>query len=122
MTTPTELLRQALTALDCLGNSSNYDVTPEAWKKAKGTAVCNAITEFLAAPAPAVPQWQPIETAPKNKCFMAVVDGCVRLVSWGKTSHVPMWGWCLADQGAEDFDLCRPTHWMPLPQPPKEKA
>jgi hypothetical protein len=65
-------------------------------------------------------QWRPIETAPKRGVFLAVVDGAVRFVSWGKTSHVPMWGFCLADQGFEDYDLCNPTHWMPLPEPPKE--
>lgn len=63
-------------------------------------------------------EWQPIETAPKRGRFLAVVGDLVRIVAWGKTSHVTMYGWCLADQGAEDFDLCEPTHWMPLPQPP----
>jgi hypothetical protein len=65
--------------------------------------------------------WQPIEIAPKDQTILAVVDGRVRLVRYGKTSHVPMYGWNLADQGAEDFDLCEPTHWMLLPQPPKIK-
>lgn len=63
-------------------------------------------------------EWQPIETAPKGKTILAVVDGDVRLVHWAKTSHVPIYGFCLADQGAEDFDLCKPTHWMSLPDPP----
>jgi hypothetical protein len=62
--------------------------------------------------------WQPIETAPKDRAFLAWVDDAIRVVRWGKTSHVPMYGFCLADQGAEDFDLCEPTHWMPLPPPP----
>ena len=68
--------------------------------------------------------WQPIGTAPKNGArFIAAVDGCVRvrIVSWGKTSHVPLYGFCLADQGPEEFDLCEPTHWMPLPDPPEAK-
>ena len=47
-----------------------------------------------------------------------VVDGHVRFVAWGKTSHVPIYGWCLADQGVEDFDLCDPECWMPLPASP----
>ena len=63
--------------------------------------------------------WQPIETAPKDGAILAVVDGRVRIVRFGKTSHVPLYGFCLADQGAEDFDLCKPTHWMPLPEPPQ---
>jgi hypothetical protein len=63
--------------------------------------------------------WRPIETAPIDERFLASVDGEVRIVQFGKTSHVPIYGWCLADQGAEDFDLCSPTHWMPLPKPPE---
>ena len=64
--------------------------------------------------------WQPIETAPRDAgCLLGWVEGVVRFIQWGKTSHVPLYGWCLADQGPEDFDLCTPTHWMPLPEPPK---
>lgn len=69
---------------------------------------------------PVQPQWLPIETAPKDKgCLIGLVNGSVRFIRWGKTSHVPMYGWCLADQGVEDFDLCDPTHWMSLPGAPK---
>ena len=71
-------------------------------------------------------EWQPIETAPRGPHsgppYLGVVNGEVRLIRWGKTSHIPMYGWCLADQGVEDFDLCEPTHWQPLPAPPKETA
>ena len=64
-------------------------------------------------------QWRPIEEAPKDgTCFLAVVDGTVRTVAYGKTSHVPIYGFCVADQGPEDFDLCHPTHFIPLPPPP----
>lgn len=64
-------------------------------------------------------EWKPIETAPKDGRFLAVVDNDIRIVAWGKTSHLPWHGFCLADQGVEDFDICDPTHWMPLPEPPK---
>lgn len=64
-------------------------------------------------------EWQPIETAPRTgKPFLAVYGGQVRVVQWGKTSHVPIYGFCLADQGVEDFDICDPTHWMPMPPLP----
>lgn len=66
--------------------------------------------------------WLPIATAPKDDRFLAVVDGEVRVVSYGKTSHVPIEGFCLADQGPEDFDLCRPTAWQLLPPSPKPAA
>jgi len=64
--------------------------------------------------------WRPIETAPKGCRILGFVDGEVRFIQWGKTSHVPIWGWNLADQGAEEFDLCKPTHWMPLPTAPED--
>lgn len=63
--------------------------------------------------------WRPMASAPKDgRRFLAAVDGEARIVAWGKTSHVPIVGWCLAGQGAEDFDLCQPAGWMPLPVAP----
>jgi len=65
-------------------------------------------------------QWEPIETAPKDQGYLlGWVEGTVRFIQWGKTSHVPIYGWNLADQGVEDFDLCYPSHWMPIPGAPK---
>ena len=70
----------------------------------------------------ALMEWKPIETAPKDGTrIIALVDGSQRIVAWTKTSHVPLYGWCLVDQGAEDCELCSPTYWMPLPDDPKEK-
>jgi len=63
------------------------------------------------------PSWQDISTAPKDTRLLGIVDGDVRFIMWTKTSHVPIYGWCLVDQGAEDADLCRPEAWMPLPAP-----
>ena len=56
-----------------------------------------------------------MSAAPMDVPLLAVVEGDVRVIKWGKTSHVPIYGWCLADQGAEDFDLCEPTAWQPMP-------
>ena len=70
----------------------------------------NVIRAFLLEP------WLPMETAPKDGTrFLGLVDNQVRFVSYGKTSHIPIYGFCLADQGIEDYDLCEPTGWMPLP-------
>ncbi len=68
----------------------------------------------LAAP-PAAGAWQPMNTAPSNCTLLGSVAGVVRLIRWGKTSHVPMYGWCLADQGVEEFDLCDPDGWQHPP-------
>lgn len=64
--------------------------------------------------------WLSIEQAPKDRLLLGFVNGKKRLIKWGKTSHVPLYGFCLADQGAEDFDICDPTHYQELPPDPKE--
>ena len=66
-------------------------------------------------------EWQPIETAPK--------DGTVILVMTGETMHVVRWinihgdfdYWAVDDNKHGPFTLRgkAPTHWMPLPEPPK---
>lgn len=63
--------------------------------------------------------WRDMGSAPTDRHILGVVDGVVRVIRWGKTSHVPLYGYCLADQGPEDFDLCEPTYWMPMPEPPE---
>lgn len=69
--------------------------------------------------AQAVPQWMPMESAPKVVGrLIGAVEGRARFICWGKASHVPMFGWILTDQGPEDCDLCEPTAWMPPPEPP----
>ena len=60
--------------------------------------------------------WRPIATAPKdgtailgwwfNECM--IVDWCVVVERWGSTHD------------GEDMFLPEPTHWMPLPDGPKE--
>ncbi len=60
-------------------------------------------------------EWQPMATAPKNRPILGVVNDEVRIIRYGKTSHLHLRGFCLADQGPEDFDLCTPTKWMSLP-------
>lgn len=84
-------------------------------------------------------EWQPIETAPKD-------ERVVRLKQVGKHGEVEGWGYRAGDwiggetlEVYEDImeyaggwvwhifypdgttrDTCRkPTHWMPLPEPPK---
>ena len=88
-----------------------------------GASHCGSdeLAPFPAAlPSPIPDGWRDdMENAPRDQTLLGVVEGDVRLIRWGKTSHVPMFGWNLADQGVEDFDLCDPTHWLPLPAAPK---
>lgn len=58
--------------------------------------------------------WKTIETAPKNGTrFLGMdMDGKgIPIETWyGKTSHVPLYGWCHGID-VEDIDLWQPTHW-----------
>ena len=67
-------------------------------------------------------EWQPIETAPK--------DGSA-ILSWptgsmfkdDTFSYVVRWcGWreCWIEAAGEEYQGFEPTHWMPLPPPPKK--
>lgn len=78
-------------------------------------------------------EWQPIETAPKDgrrfygrRSYVEQYTGKLRylrrLTRWGKTAHVPLYGWCYGR--GEDTSLWEPTHWRPiyagLPDPPEQ--
>jgi hypothetical protein len=62
--------------------------------------------------------WQPIETAPKDGSWFEGSRGKFKhRTQWGKTSHVPLYGWCFISDlhdGDPDYDLWYPTHWRPL--------
>lgn len=68
--------------------------------------------------------WQPIETAPKDETlFWAIedgsnygIDGHVQYECWWVESRLYAGGGRFADRGGE---TCFPSHWMPLPEPPK---
>ena len=81
-------------------------------------------------------EWQPIDSAPKDgtrfkakgfrigtgRNFMDMHGKryrVQRITWWGKTSHVPLYGWCHGK--VEDVDLWQPTSWMPLPPRPEPK-
>lgn len=73
-------------------------------------------------------EWQPIETAPRDgtrfvaRGLVTTKGGrrtrALRRVTWfGKTSHVPLYGWCHG-RDVENIDLWQPTHWRPRVSPP----
>jgi hypothetical protein len=61
-------------------------------------------------------EWQPIETAPEGSYveFLVVDKYGERFVAFRSKSGE--WKWSPHDDG-----WCKPTHWMPLPAPPKVK-
>lgn len=64
--------------------------------------------------------WKPIETAPK--------DGAFILAYWDEATYphdienrYEIVRWINGEwRNENDEDLIKPTHWMPLPDPPKE--
>lgn len=59
--------------------------------------------------------WQAIDSAPKDGVWFIGRRGHLeRRTQWGKTSHVPMYGWCyVASQhdSDPDYDLWQPVEW-----------
>lgn len=73
--------------------------------------------------------WQPMATAPKDGTRILVWDGHYRMevADWGERS---VWSdrqigkgmqWCVGECDGEynSRNEIEPTHWMPLPEPPK---
>jgi len=63
--------------------------------------------------------WQPIETAPKDGTLALIVQ---------QRSASPFFGYFVAYWNGDEWKFHTegfvrdPTHWMPLPSPPKEPA
>jgi len=65
--------------------------------------------------------WQPIETAPRDRKARLVwvpENRCIYCAAWQEDEEYP-WGgnWVIFGGGHRDL-LNRATHWMPLPEPP----
>ena len=78
----------------------------------------------------AMSEWRDISTAPRDGTRIIgrqrevgkLSDGprrimgklyYLRRITWfGKTSHVPLYGWCYG-KDVENVNLWNPTHWMP---------
>lgn len=68
-------------------------------------------------------EWQPIETAPKDSrrilAFFPTASSWYRfsVIAWSQGNNA-WWSCSPAASGVCDMD--QPTHWIPLPPPPKE--
>ncbi len=67
------------------------------------------------------PQWQPIETAPKDGTNIVLTP-----LGFGHRSHASFVGYWVPEVNGfavqhvgHMHGLAKPTHWMPLPEPPE---
>ncbi|MCF0055529.1 hypothetical protein [Dyadobacter sp. CY356] len=63
-----------------------------------------------------------MDEAPRDGTdLIGYVDETRTIITWGKVSHVPIYGWIdLTADGPEDRDLCYPEAWQHLPTPPEK--
>lgn len=81
-------------------------------------------------------QWQPIETAPRDGSRILVKnrdDGYdeqtgyrtysndIGVAEWSKSGCCDDYGW-ISSFCCDFVTRFEPTHWMPLPEPPKEEV
>lgn len=72
-------------------------------------------------------EWQPIETAPKSGDLLVYCrDTKEQFVAfWSKSIETDDVAWTYArfrdEEGMVNSVICRPSHWMPLPEPPNTK-
>jgi len=61
------------------------------------------------------PKWFPIETAPHPNVWILGrnAEGVEHETAWGKTSHVPLYGWNYGND-VEDMNLWHPIEWMEI--------
>lgn len=64
-------------------------------------------------------KWETIKTAPKDGTrILALSNGWVEVVAWRKM-HDGFQNWGTDDESVYCQGQYNPTHWMPLPEPPK---
>ena len=65
-------------------------------------------------------EWQTIETAPKDGTFVLIYWPTMSIYQYPLCAfnHGDEYGWELVSN--RDYGEVYPTHWMPLPEPPKE--
>jgi uncharacterized phage-associated protein len=67
-------------------------------------------------------EWQPMETAPRDKRVMVWSGQEMYCAHWAQNPMKGDEAWIIAEWGTEgDQALVKPTHWHPLPLPPNEE-
>lgn len=65
-------------------------------------------------------EWMPIETAPKDGTDILIFEPCSDLCQYNIIYVVHYSDKSWVESAGEMYSVFYPTHWMPLPEPPKE--
>ena len=68
-------------------------------------------------------EWKPIETAPRDRQILIFTGMAIYSACWVKNMFNYDEAWLVAAYGGDGDQLIvkNPTHWMPLPEPPREE-
>ncbi|WP_162434591.1 Lar family restriction alleviation protein [Pseudoxanthomonas koreensis] len=92
---------------------ATYDEAVERWNRRAA----------LTPPAGGLPEWQPIETAPRDVQVQLHKAGKQYVGQWALNPLTGEVAWSLGELGGGDRALIvGPTHWMPLPAAPSPKG
>lgn len=64
-------------------------------------------------------EWQTIDSAPKDGTEIWAYNGEQARMKWISGDGYALWSWADEILADVDADAVQPTHWMPLPEPPK---
>lgn len=64
--------------------------------------------------------WKPISSAPRDGTEIWAYNGEQGVMRWIEGDGWALWIWADDLLSEVDPDPRQPTHWMPLPEPPKE--
>jgi len=104
MTIPTELKKEISTTFKSMDKVESL--------------IVNLVIDYLAETGRLIPEWQPIETAPRDgKRFISTDDYNIEIIRWYNGTWVVRR--CSDPFYDEEWDENTPTHWMPLPPAPK---
>ena len=97
----------------------------EEWRNGLHPRDADEVFTALSALEAALPVWRPIETAPKDgtKILLGKIAGHPDhpTALWWATSGFWSDKWGNWNDGIEPAGLASPTHWQPLPEPPKQE-
>lgn len=64
-------------------------------------------------------RWYPIQDAPTDGTLLLLTDGDEVLSGYWNDNDAFGFGWIICDPSNLYIGTAEPTHWMPMPEPPR---